>query len=211
MLVRSKISASALSKEIGKEKGFVRDFIAGRKDSLKIDDVAAIMRELTKRLPAGTTIPLLAPDVFEALETGIPVVGTIQAGAWMEVYALDPAEPELLPLAVDQRFPHARQYALRVVGDSMDLEAPDGSFAVCVDFAESGLQLREGMIVHVERSKHETTETTLKAVSIGPRGEFILMPRSTNPVHAPIKLEGDAATEAQVRGVMLSVFRRSHF
>lgn len=141
---------------------------------------------------------------------GLPIMGNIQAGHWLETSFIDTeGEPEMLPVARDSRFPRARQYALRVIGDSMDIDYPDGSYVTCVDFAESGLAIKVGMIVHVERQRShgQMVEITLKEVS-SKGGAFLLIPRSSNPIHQPIKFTG-REDDVIVRGVVTGGWRQA--
>ncbi|MDB6035975.1 MAG: putative prophage repressor [Verrucomicrobiales bacterium] len=137
---------------------------------------------------------------------GLPLLGSIQAGHWLELgYAQEEAKTEMVPIIRDQRFPHAKQYALRVVGDSMDLDYPDGSIVTCVDFADSGLSLGEGLIVHVERHRAagQLIEVTLKAVERR-KGKLCLVPHSSNPAWQPFPIdsqEGETTTIA--KGIVL--------
>lgn len=150
----------------------------------------------------------VAPAEMEV--SGLPVLGTIQAGHWLETTFLDSDEdPELLPVARDARFPRARQYALYVVGDSMDLDYPDGSYVTCVDFAESGLAIVDGLTVHVERHRAggQLVEITLKRV-VAKNGSFSLMPRSTNPIHQPISFTGNDS-DIVIRGVVTGGWRQT--
>lgn len=141
---------------------------------------------------------------------GLPVAGAIQAGHWLETTFVDAdLEPEMLPVARDARFPRARQYALRVIGDSMDMEYPDGSYVTCVDYAESGLAITEGMRVHVERyrSNGQLMEITLKVV-VRRNGQWALEPRSTNQQWQPVTFSGQS-TEVIIRGVVTGGWRRT--
>lgn len=142
---------------------------------------------------------------------GLPVLGNIQAGHWLETSFAEEmgVAPELLPVARDERFPRARQYALRVLGDSMDLEYPDGSYVTCVDFAESGLPIVDGLTVHVERRRFDgqMIEITLKRVE--KRGkEFILVPRSSNPQWQPLTFDNSNA-EIVIRGIVTGGWRQT--
>lgn len=133
---------------------------------------------------------------------GLAVIGTVKAGDWLDISIMDEnRETEIIHVAKDPRFPRAQQYALRVVGDSMNELFRDGSFVTVVNFADTGLPIRPGMIVHVEQHMGAMTlvETTLK--EIGPDSKTLL-PRSTNPAHKPIKLFGNDATEVVVRGIV---------
>lgn len=143
---------------------------------------------------------------YEIDVAGLPLLGSIQAGHWLELgFAQEEARVEMVPIIRDPRFPHAKQYALRVVGDSMDLDYPDGSIVTCVDFADSGMSLGEGLIVHVERQRAggQLVEITLKAVELR-RGKLCLVPHSSNPTWQPIPLEdADGETVTIAKGIVL--------
>jgi SOS-response transcriptional repressor LexA len=141
---------------------------------------------------------------YEDEVAGLPLLGSIQAGHWIEAASVEGADLEMVPVVRDPRFPHAKQYALRVVGDSMDLDYPDGSIVTCVSFADSGLALAEGMIVHVERHRAggQLVEMTLKSVERR-RGRLYLVPHSTNPKHQAIPVEGEGDTEVVCKGVVV--------
>jgi SOS-response transcriptional repressor LexA len=145
-------------------------------------------------------------EPYEIEVAGLPLLGTIQAGHWLETTdAIEGANKEMVPVVKDPRFPHAKQYALRVVGDSMDLDYPDGSIVTCVDFADSGLALVDGMLLHVERQRAggQLLEITLKAVERR-RGNIFLVPHSSNPKHQAFSLNGsDSDTEVIARGVVI--------
>ncbi len=135
---------------------------------------------------------------------GLQVMGIIKAGDWRDISILgEDTEPETIQVARDARFPHARQYALKVEGDSMNEVFPDGIYVTVVNFADTGYSLKTGMFVHVERTMAGTlVETTLKEVNVlGPK-KIALRPRSSNPVHKEFILNGDEATEIHVRGVV---------
>ena len=148
----------------------------------------------------------------EAPLDGLPVVGVICAGNWLDTTLIDDdpnTTPETIPVASDGRFPYAKQYALRVQGDSMDKEFCDGSYVICVEFFDSGLAMKDDMIVHVERWQHGLREVTLKALKRD--GEkWRLEPRSSNPAHKPILMNGvpDDGTEIRIRGVVIGDYRK---
>lgn len=145
-------------------------------------------------------------EPYEIEVAGLPLLGTIQAGHWLETTeAIEGANREMVPVVRDPRFPHAKQYTLRVVGDSMDQDYPDGSTVTCVDFADSGLALVEGMLLHVERQRAggQLVEITLKAAERR-RGVWYLVPHSSNPKHQAFPLNGsDGETEVIAKGVVV--------
>lgn len=136
---------------------------------------------------------------------GLPVLGTSRAGEWLDITIPDESDTPIIGAPMDTRFPHARQYALLVAGDSMNELFPAGSYVTCADFAGTGLSFRPGMIVHVERTMAGThlVETTLKEIAAMPGGGWELRPRSTNPAHRSIPIDGNESTEILVRGVVL--------
>lgn len=188
-------SPAALALDIGRDKDYLRDFIVGRKKSLKADDMMVILDKLAR---------LKAPPEDEVPIGGLQVVSDVQAGNWLEVTTLDdPAEPEILPAPRDPRFPRAAQYALRVRGDSMDQEYPDGTYVTCVDFWDAGVPLRDGLIVHVQRTRAggQLVEVTVKAIERA-EGKFWLAPRSSNPKWERVPVDSDKTFEVKVRGIV---------
>lgn len=188
-------NAAALAVEIGRDKDYLRDFLVGRKKSLKANDMVVILDKLAR---------LKAPPEDEVPIGGLQVVSEVQAGNWLEVTTLDDqVDPEILPAPRDPRFPRAAQYALRVRGDSMDQEYPDGTYVTCVDFWDAGVPLRDGLIVHVQRTRAggQLVEVTVKAIEKA-EGKFWLAPRSSNPKWERVPVDSDKTFEVKVRGIV---------
>lgn len=200
------------AKKAGLGDSFVRDILRGKTRSPSSENLAKLARalETTSEWLIMSDAPGKPSGVFGPVElVGLNVVGVIQAGTWLDRSIIDEeAGTEVIPVALDPRFPHARQYGLRVVGDSMDLEYPDGSYVSCVDFFDAGLNVRNGLTVHVERHNGPLVEVTLKTIDTID-GMMMLCPRSTNPKHLPIPLEGDGGTEILIRGVVTGSYRRT--
>lgn len=201
MLAAAEIAPATLSAMIGRDKDYIRDFLKGRKKTLKADELAEIIAILRPKIDEEL------PTITAPSEDEMEVVGNVQAGRWLETYMQEEGERETIPVARDPRFPEATQYAVKVVGDSMNEETPDGSYAICVNFAESGLKEKPGMIVHVERIRPDQSETTLKQLDIED-GRLILRPRSRNPVYKPILPDQMKGEHVVIRGVVLSFFNR---
>lgn len=142
----------------------------------------------------------------------LPVVGSIAAGAFMDITIKDDTEPEqFVSIAYDGRFPIDQLYALRVTGDSMNLRYPDGTFVTCVNYAASGQALKNGMAVHIERHEGSLVETTLKIVSFEP-GRVVLSPRSSNPVHKPIVMVDEGwRSDVVIKGIVTGSYRPEEF
>lgn len=138
---------------------------------------------------------------------GLPILGKVQAGHWLDVSVVeDGQEFEFVGVSRDSRFPQANQYVLLVAGDSMDQEFLDGTFVICVDFPESGLAIKEDLIVHVERRGNggQLVENTLKQIRRKGRG-WELCPKSSNPRYKPFPIDSD---EIVIRGVVIGDYRR---
>lgn len=163
-------------------------------------------RKLTKEW-AQRIAPALqtTPEVLlfgEGISRGMPVMGHIEAGQFRDISLLDQSdERPTISVSRDERFPDSDQYALQVSGDSMDQLFPDGSYVTCVAWADTGMDLRAGMIVHVERTLGSLVETTLKEVS-GFAPNWALKPRSSNPKHKIITFEPLDGVEVTVRGLV---------
>lgn len=146
--------------------------------------------------------------------TTLPLIGEVRAGAWLAVDETPQDEPEQIPIALDRRYPHARQWLREVVGDSMDARFIfPGDIVHLVDLTEAGVAVKTGDIVEVTRFRDGAAlrEVTLKEVEVTANG-LLLWPRSNNPLwKVPVKLdEGaeDQDIQVQITGLLLSSMRR---
>lgn len=203
------IKPTPLALSINRDKDYIRDFLTGRKASLKLEDAQKIADELGKPLSAltgGRTDDLSAP--------GMEVVGKVAAGLYRDISVEDQDgdRPRIL-FSRDMRFPHAHQYALEVVGDSMNEYVADGGFVVCVNLLDSGVRLSSGMVVHVEKSVMggQFIETTLKEVRREPNDTIMLFPRSSNPSHKPFPAKGSSGDEIIIKGVVIGRWEPEKF
>lgn len=148
----------------------------------------------------------VTPDRLIAIDDGppahqMPVKGEVRAGAWLEVDA-EQETFETIPALPDPRYPTLPQFALRVVGMSMNKIAPPGQYVIVVSWAELGANLNDGDLVVVKRTRAMTYEVTLKRAKMGKNGEWELWPESTDPRHQePILLhDGENDVEVEVIG-----------
>lgn len=115
------------------------------------------------------------------------IVGTVQAGSWLEADLRIAADEEFVDYIDVGQF-QAKTVAYRVVGDSMDLAGmPDGSILICADWVERGAEMETGKFVVVQRERDggHLIELTVKEMRVfGDR--FELHPHSTNATHKPI-------------------------
>lgn len=159
----------------------------------------------TDRADKGTQ-NLLVTEKMNTLQ----VIGVIKAGHFKDITMLDDdiSAFENIHVPADIRFPASIQYALKIDGDSMNLRFPDGSYVIVIGLIESGIELKPGMTVHVERTfgGGQYVETTLKEIQFE-NGKTELIPRSTNPIHKPIIIEGGEDMEVQIKGVAIGAYQ----
>jgi SOS-response transcriptional repressor LexA len=207
------MSASQASTAAGMGKDFIRD-IRRRPVRPGAESLARLARTL-KTTPeyllygkeAGSTLPT----------EGLPIIGVVEAGQFRDITLADQDEEfATVNIVRSNKFPHARQYALRVSGDSMNELFEDGSYAICANFAETGLALKSGMVLHVERRIAGThlVETTLKEVEFRGKKCF-LKPRSTNPKHKAFEItpehEDEEVTQTRVQGLVIGSYKPLDF
>ena len=164
---------------------------------------------------AGVDLPsVLAAAPRSAPSTNeLPIIGPIQAGAWLLLDETVQDDPIYFTAVADRRYPHARQWLREVRGDSMNARGVmPGDLAHIVDVTDAGLNLNTGMIVEVTRCRDggSLREITLKEVEITPNG-IKLWPRSTNPRWTePVVLDDGQGSdiEVQVTGLLLQSIKR---
>ncbi|MGI2036389.1 LexA family protein [Rhizobium panacihumi] len=208
------LNAHETALRAGLNPSYVRDILRGKSKKPALENLQKLAYALE------TTIDWFTTDAVEADNdnpndprfevTNIQVRGVIQAGAWLDRTLNDDdyENYETIPVARDPRFPRAKQYGLKVNGDSMDLVYPDGSYVTCVDFADSGISIKSGLTVHIERRNGHLVEATLKVIEMTDTG-WMLVPQSSNPKHVPFRLEGEPATEIVICGIVTGSYRRT--
>lgn len=170
-------------------------------------------------LPGGLATAQIMAPVGDLL----PVVGAVQAGAWLVIDDLAQEEPRRVPAARDTRFgADVRQYLLEVRGDSMNALTVDdrpwpifeGDFVQCVCTDDFGYSPQTGHVIEFERTRDggHLKEITLKQVEVTQRG-IVLWPRSTNPRwQEPFRLQDGAVDDQEmvgrIRGLVIGVTRR---
>lgn len=129
----------------------------------------------------------------------LPLLGDVRAGMWLEKEEFDQDVSESVPMVADPRYADHRQFALRVVGTSMDRTVKPGTYVIVAEWVTEGTAgLRDGDMVVVRRHGARGYETTLKrARKKGIAWE--LWPESTDPDYqSPLTL-GDGERDVEVR------------
>lgn len=112
----------------------------------------------------------------------IPVLGKVAAGAFIEIMPIDPDDIKPSQFPPDPRYPVAAQFDLLVEGPSINRFAQDGDMLRCVHITKAGLEIRDGDLVIVERTRDSSLrETTAKRLKIRPNGIYEFWPESDHP------------------------------
>lgn len=146
----------------------------------------------------------------------VPVIGTVEAGTFREVFDFEDAEPEILFAFSDPRFPRARFMAWDVAGDSMNRLQPrpilpgDRVVGVAYEDVAGDLPLRDGMVVVVQRTRDggHMREWSVKQLEF--QEDCVMFhPRSENPRHKAIVVPRDAfadgGTEVEIIGIVRQI------
>lgn len=136
----------------------------------------------------------------------IMVVGEVAAGVWIQVDETD-LQYEQSPFPADPRFPVEAQYDLIVRGTSIDRFASPGERLRCVDITQAEIDVHDGDLVIVQRTRMDGAmiETTAKRYTRR-GGKIVLMPDSTDPRwQEPLTL--DARDGEEIRVVAKVVYK----
>lgn len=153
--------------------------------------------------------------VFAQAGARVPIVGTVEAGAYREFDDSNQDEPEHVTTDPDKRWPDARLVAMRVAGDSMNALTPvpifDGATIVCVDYEDIAdrYPMRTGLIVVVQRVAMggHIREWSVKQLEVQD-DHYIFHPRSTNAKHKPIIVTTDLQADDGTIVSVLALVRR---
>ncbi len=159
----------------------------------RVERIAKALGKTTEWLERGNTPQAYSQELSETVR----IIGSVQAGAWMEAYQLPEQEWEEMSLPSDPRFPGINRYGLKNVGPSMNKKLEDGGTWVFVRYEDVSRQPEAGQYVIAERVRKDgLVEATCKRLMADAAGKLWLWPESTDPrFQAPIPLDGDKETE----------------
>lgn len=179
---KQKLTQARLAEMIGVEQPTVQRWEAGNREPDfealgKLADALGVERA---DLFADTSIAVpLGPRLF--------VKGAVQAGQWNEAFEWPEDEWRTFSGRANVRAKLEHRFGLRVIGDSMNQKYPDGSIVECISlFGHAEAQPGKRVVVVRQRDDLMYEATVKKLVEQD--GELWLVPESTNPAHAPIKL-----------------------
>jgi transcriptional regulator with XRE-family HTH domain len=214
VIAERQTTARAVSRAVGDNDTLVRDILSGKSRNPRSDTLAKIADFLEVPVREFVTGADATPAEAQERFAELPLLGPVQAGAWLMIDDTSQEEPETYPAAHDRRYPQARQWLREVQGDSMNARNIfPGNIAHIVELIGSGVNLNTGMIVEVTRTRDggSLREITLKEVEITDQGKVLLWPRSTNPRWKdPVRLDDGASgdLEVEITGLLLATITR---
>jgi SOS-response transcriptional repressor LexA len=193
LMQRHQLSHAELSRKAGLGQTAVNDIMSGRNQSPSNRAVEKLATAL------GVSVEYLTRSTASDERTGkgspgaIPLIGIAEAGAWRTVSAQAADVSESVSPQRSRNYRSFNHFALRVQGDSMNAARPpigDGQIILCVDMADAGLEITDGRVYVVRRTRDggQTYEMTVKRAFVF-RDRIELRPESTNPAHQAITVK----------------------
>ncbi|HEY9904849.1 MAG TPA: transcriptional repressor LexA [Candidatus Sericytochromatia bacterium] len=131
--------------------------------------------------------------IMAASSTGVPVLGAISAGGFVEPFTDAVEQLDISPV-----FRKPGNFALRVMGDSMIEDMIAEGDVVIMQPVPDPEQLKNGLIVAARVEGHGTTLKRFYR-----KGEQVTL-KPANPKYRPIEVK---AASVQVQGVLVGVWR----
>lgn len=197
-------SQTGLGRALGITQPNVFRILRGER-SLRAEEIPVVAKYLDRPFPWAQT-SVLAGATTALTEGQMPVLGRVQAGAWMADDGSIDETIGAIPFGRDTAYPPTReQYAVQIVGDSMDRILPEGSYAIVL--AADGATPVHGDLVIVRRVNNGLIERTVKRFVEVDGGQ--LVPESTNPRHLPIALSAPAeGVTIEIEGFVIGRYQR---
>jgi repressor LexA len=165
------ISARALSRQAGLGDTYVNDVLSGKNASPSIPAVQAIAKALETSIgyligETGHQDSVAPPHAIAAM----PVIGVVEVGAFRKLQAN--ASFPLVERPLSHSYPDASHFVL-TVGDASGAASKDGPIlpgmeVLCVDVADTGLQVESGRIYAIRRTLDggQTYETIIRRAMV---------------------------------------------
>lgn len=230
-----RLSRRGASLKAGLNEHFLRDLISGKVREPKTENLALIaevtgvpLADLFEALGLNAQVfrfdvegdirpvhaswrdPARTPLLRKPRAGELSVRHRVQAGMWLEDDDFTADSVTGPAISADPRYPDPQWLEL-VTGDSMDMEAPEGSFAHVVGHEGIDRAPRNGELWIVRRVRQlggALSERSIKQVR-KTNGKVELWPRSSNPKWASplIVDDGDDDTAIFYEGLVIGIYR----
>lgn len=187
------LSQDELGEVVGMSQQGIQSIEGGKSNRpRKIIELARALKTTPEYLltgeypPSGNAVALPAKshadDATERKPSYVRVVGEVAAGQWREVTYSDFDEFNI-PVVIDCRWNPQDVFALVVKGNSINRQAKDGSYVVCLQAYAAPRGMKDGDWIVVERVRGDLVETTVKKAVALQDGGWSLRPDSDDPRH----------------------------
>lgn len=197
-------NAAELAKRMGVDPGTISRWENG-KQQLTLENAAALSVAFDVSIDylrhGQPLVPMGAATDAEVF----PVVGALQAGAWLEGEQWAPDEDTVVSFNLRPQWRHLVKQAYILRGDSMNKWMPSGAHVLVASTIANGIHPRSGHKVLVNRRRSDGLhEATIKELEITPDGEMWLWPRSTSPeFQAPVQYR-EGSDEVTITGIVVA-------
>jgi repressor LexA len=144
----------------------------------------------------------------------VKVIGKVQAGEWVEAWLAPEDDQFEVTVVQNPKYRGLKRFGLEVVGPSMNKIYPEGSFLLCVRFADLGRGAENGERVVVERHRSDgLIEVTVKEYVLDVATQRVwLWPRSdrpefAQPVPLPTPEDGNGIEDVRITALVTGSYR----
>ena len=200
---RSGLTQSGLAERMGVEQPTVQRWETGKREPT-LEQILRLA-EILEVEPAALFDPLVAAAIGPRLY----IKGVVAAGVWRTAMELASTDWQTFTGRADIVAKPEQRFGLRVVGDSMNEIYPDGTILECVSVFDERTEIAPGRRVIVMRTNTGgEREATVKEL-VEQDSELWLVPRSTNPIHQPIRLAHPDLdiVEVQITAIVVASIR----
>lgn len=148
----------------------------------KLQEIASVLGVDVAELLTKDSIVPIGPRLY--------VKGEVAAGAWREAFETPEEDWQAFHGRSDVRAEIQHRFGLRVVGDSMNLLYPEGTILECVSTFGHAEALPGRRVIILRKRKDQKFEATVKELALDATGKLWAVPKSTNPTHQAIRLNG---------------------
>lgn len=199
---RRGLSQVKLAEQIGVEQPTIQRWEKGSRepDIKALHSLAVALGVTAGELIDGTALAASGPRLY--------IKGAVQAGHWRSAFELPADEWETFTGRPDVNALPEHRFGLRVIGDSMDLLYPEGTVLECVSLFGHAEAAPGKRVIIVRIDENGQCEATVKEL-VEQDGQLWAVPKSSNPAHSPIKLNGPepGILEVRVAAVVVASIR----
>lgn len=195
LLERKDIKPTTLSLRVGRSPTLVKDLLEKTSD-VKLSTIFRIADELG--VPLEALLTTTTEIVPAPMGPPLYVKGEVAAGVWRNALEAPRDEWKAFTGRPDVAAEVKHRFGLRVVGDSMNEIYPEGTIVECVSVFGHVEPAPGKRVVVVRQNEHGEVEATVKEL-VEQNGELWLVPRSTNPMHRPLRVNEPEPGIVEVR------------